>query len=192
MNLPWDIGEFFLSILAAVLMIFILAVSLGYVDQINTATRNDIQSANYQREFAKLQRFSGNDIAYTEVLNTIYTEASPTIPIVVVTETFWLSNSTNGIVDSSNVNNPLRFPFLIETFKNSAGVPAGDNFRPTGQNGVWTGNTPVGGVSNESQFRAISDWLAKQSRPNSDLLFSGRILRTDSGVPYLIVFTYRA
>jgi type II secretory pathway pseudopilin PulG len=220
MNLPWEIGVKFLEVLAAVIMLGMLVIALGFVNNINDNARREQASTQFQREYAQLRRFQGEGVAYTEVLNAVFTLADPQLPVVVISRQEWAGLTFNGIV-TDDMDNPLRFPFDADIFREwvplvpptgttsiidnpnsnnmSRNPPAIAAPNPVGgalnairgsRNylGLWDGLTPTG--TGESQFRVISDFLSHISRPFSNLEFDGHVLRTPSGVPYLVVFTY--
>lgn len=86
MHQVWDIGGILLELLCVAYMIFIFATAQQYIDKANSITRINNQSAEYQAQYAQYSvydsRYSGS-IAYTEVLDCIYTYSSRVLPITV-------------------------------------------------------------------------------------------------------------
>jgi len=175
-------AKILLGILAAAFLLGVVVVALLYINDVVDTVNRDREAARFQREYASLRRYHGENIAYTEVLNAIYIKSSRNLPVLVVPNGFWVTN--NPINGTALPNNRLlRFPLPANPLGPLPETP------PAGVQWMWTG-MPLIPADDQSQYRAISMWLANISRPNSGLVFTGSVLRNDSGVPYAIVFRY--
>jgi hypothetical protein len=183
-----------LGILAAAFLLAVVVVALLYVEDVVASINQDQEAARYQREYASLRRFEGNRIAYTEVLNALYAHSLPERPVIVVPQAWWNQhNPDTGTLAAAN--RLLRFPLPIAAIRADffPGHPAIDEtnvvFSPASTCGIWDG-IQYNAALHESMFRETSEWLANQSRANSGLVYTGHIIRNESGVPYAIVFVY--
>ena len=202
---------FLLGILAAAFLLGLIVVALLYVGEVTASVNRDAEAARFQQEYASLRRFQGDRIAYTEVLQAIYIISTDTLPVIVTTDDWFDNHYINRLaVGTASL---LRFPLPTQEIRLSPGwgpMNPDDNFSvpvgvpPTSQHGIWEGmayNPNI--VPGMSDFRIIAEWLADISRyqppiilpPPFDpltrgLTFRGHVLRNDSGVAYVIVFTY--
>jgi len=178
----------FLGVLITAVMLGIAGFMLGLIGDNADFVSRQMHASNMQRQYANLSRFQGTEIAYTEVLMAVYQHSSMDLPIAVVPAPMWNSHSTNGIVNDGSV---FGFPFDAHTFSTQiVGTPllSPQDFNPVSGTGLWTGPRPTPGL--DSNFRQIAEFLQDISRPNSLLSFSGRVLRSPNGYPYLVVFTF--
>ena len=123
MDRAWDLGVSLLEILAGITMLITALFFLGMISDRETQINAHQASVQAQREYANFQRFHGNGIAYTEVVQAIWELSSSTLPVLVISENrFRQVTHLNGV----GANAPSSgFPILdpnITPFNNIAGL----------------------------------------------------------------------
>ena len=181
-----------LGILAAAFLLAVVVIALLYMEEVTTTVNRDQEAARFQQEYASLRRFQGEDIAYSEVLNAIYLLSQSNRPVIITTQAWFHEHTVNRNRFEIGTASLLRFPLPSTEIRNEFfgfGVPATTNFvPPNGLHGIWDG-IQYDPATEQSRFRDVAEWLANRSRPNG-LVFTGHILRNESGIAYAIVFTY--
>jgi len=86
MDRAWDLGVSLLEILAGITMLVTAMVFLGMIVNRETQINAHQATVQAQREYANFQRFHGNGIAYTEVVQAIWELSSSSMPILVISE----------------------------------------------------------------------------------------------------------
>jgi len=128
----WDIGVAWLEILAGIAMLVAALFFLGMIAERETHINAHQATVQAQREYANFQRFHGNGIAYTEVVQAIWELSSTTLPVLVISEDRFNQvthmNRGNG-VSPQNIPQGVRgessgFPILDPTqFNQVVGIP---------------------------------------------------------------------
>jgi len=86
MDRAWDMGVTLLEILAGIAMLITAMVFLNMISERETHINAHQASVQAQREYANFQRFHGNGIAYTEVIQAIWELSSTSLPVLVISE----------------------------------------------------------------------------------------------------------
>lgn len=149
MNQVWDIGGILLELLCVAFMIFVFATAQTYIDKTNSITRINNQSAEYQAEYAQYSvydsRYSGA-IAYTEVLQCVYTYSSKVLPVTIHGTRFNDTQSDKLYrIFTGMVNRNLSYADLSDELRLNAGSRKYTGKIQTHDNGTMIGIefTPV-------------------------------------------------
>lgn len=86
MDRVWDMGVTLLEILAGIAMLVSVVVFLGMISEREAQLNAHQATVNAQREYANFQRFHGNGVAYTEVVQAIWELSSTSLPVLVISE----------------------------------------------------------------------------------------------------------
>jgi len=124
MDRAWDMGVTLLEILAGIAMLVSAVVFLGMISERETQLNAHQATVQAQREYANFQRFHGNGIAYTEVVQAIWELSSSSMPVLVISEDrFRQVTHLNGVGPLAPSSG---FPILDPTatpFNNIPGLP---------------------------------------------------------------------
>lgn len=145
-------------------------IGMGQLNTANDTTRLNMQASDYQREYAKLSRYEGDNIPYTEVLDCIYNYSASVFPVIVTTQASMADEDTYSI--------PLTHDKL-EDWK-SMWIVGGKTTQ------YWTGIPSSG--SGSQTYADLARYLSTVVSDPNTLEFGGHILRTENGTAYGIVF----
>ena len=121
MDRAWDLGVTLLEILAGITMLVSVVFFLGLIAHRETQLNAYRATAQAQRDYANFQRFHGNGIAYTEVIQAIWELSSPSIPVLVIPyerflQVTYLNNPYPNATSSG-------FPLIDPVFNAIPGLP---------------------------------------------------------------------
>lgn len=79
----WTIGEILLELLCVSIMVGSFIFGMNNLNASTELTRKNMYASDYQNEYATFSVYEGSDIAYTEVLNCVYTYSDSDFPVYI-------------------------------------------------------------------------------------------------------------
>ncbi|MCL2577380.1 MAG: hypothetical protein FWE27_04940 [Defluviitaleaceae bacterium] len=124
-------GVSLLEILAAITMLATAVIFLRMITDRETHINAHQSSVQSQREYANYQRFHGNGIAYTEVVQAIWELSSSTLPVLVISEDRFnqVTHMNRGDGSSPQIlprgvkGESSGFPIIVPPFNQVTGIP---------------------------------------------------------------------
>jgi len=236
MDRAWDLGVSLLEILAGITMLVTAMIFLGMIAERETQINAHQTTVQAQREYANFQRFHGNGIAYTEVIQAIWELSSSSMPVMVISENrFRQVTHLNGVgatapssgfpildpnatpfnnvpglpnvpfIPGNNVHmqsvNPIILPLVHEHVDNWLGLVTDNVMLSQHSQGILLSTGAIPGSryvyargtqsinpatpAHQVMQTQVSQWLREISHN-----FNGRVMRGNSGEPYMIIFIY--